>query len=317
MTTDSSLLAQARAWQVLLHSGRASAADRVAAAAWRCTSPAHEQAASEVDRLWALLGQLGEQPAASETVTSAAVIRPVRRGRQLRWAVPLASAALLLLALWLPQGTWLGWYADLATAPGEVRTIELEDGSILTLNGATALDWSISEGRRDIRLYRGEADFQVAKDANRPFFVEAGPARIRVTGTRFDVDYDGRQVVLAVTEGQVQARDAHGQPQPVEADQQVRWSGNRLQQVQPLDARQQLAWQRGKLVFRAQPLSEVFAELERSQSQRVIFLDQSVRDLKVTGVFAHDDPQAVLRAIESNLPVRLLRLPGLLLVSRN
>ena len=69
-------------------------------------------------------------------------------------------------------------------------------------------------------------------------------------------------------------------------------------------------------MFRAQPLSEVFAALEHSQGQRVIFLDDSVRELKVTGVFAHDDPQAVLRAIESNLPVRLVRLPGLLLVSR-
>lgn len=308
MTTDSSLLAQAREWRVLLHSGRATAADHLAAKAWRERSPAHEQAAGEVDRLWALLGQV-EQPANPRTL-------PPPRRRSARWAVPLASAALLLLALWLPQGAWLGWYADVATAPGEVRTVELEDGSILTLNGATALDWTLGDGRRTVRLYRGEVDLQVAKDASRPFIVEAGPARIRVTGTRFDVDYDGRDVVLAVTEGQVQASDAASQPLAVGANQQVHWRADRIQQVQPLDARQQLAWQRGKLVFRAQPLSEVFATLERSQSQRVIFLDDSVRELKVTGVFAHDDPQAVLRAIESNLPVRLVRLPGLLLVSR-
>ena len=314
MTADSSLLAQAREWHVLLHSGRATAADRAAASAWRCTSPAHEQAAMDVERLWALLGQLGEQPASEP---AAAQVRSLRRRRSLRWAVPLASAALLVLALWLPQGAWMSWNADFATAAGEIRSVELEDGSILTLNGATALDWTISEGRREIRLYRGEADFQVAKDSTRPFFVEAGPARIRVTGTRFDVDYDGQDVVLAVTQGQVQASDAQAQPLLVGASQQVRWSGERLQPLQALDARQQLAWQRGKLVFRAQPLSEVFTELERSQRQRVIFLDQSVRDLKVTGVFAHDDPQAVLRAIESNLPVRLVRLPGLLLVSRS
>ncbi|WP_083640112.1 FecR domain-containing protein [Pseudomonas sp. PA15(2017)] len=314
MTTDASLLAQAREWQVLLHSGRATAADHLAAKAWRERSPAHQQAACEVDRLWALLGQV-RQPATVPPVAAPAR-RPARRRRALRWSVPLASAALLLLALWLPQGAWLGWYADVATAPGEVRTLELEDGSILTLNGATALDWTLGEGRREVRLYRGEVDLQVAKDASRPFVVEAGPARIRVTGTRFDVDYDGRDVVLAVTEGQVQASDATGLPLPVGANQQVLWSGDHLQAVQPLDARQQLAWQRGKLVFRAQPLSEVFAALERSHRQRVIFLDDSVRELKVTGVFAHDDPRAVLRAIESALPVRLVRLPGLLLVSR-
>ncbi|UQY32610.1 FecR domain-containing protein [Pseudomonas fulva] len=313
MTVDASLLAQAREWQVLLHSGRATAADHLAAKAWRERSPAHEQAAREVDRLWALLGQV--QPAAVPPAV-AQTLQPSRRRRSVRWGVSLASAAALLLALWLPQGTWLGWYADVATAPGEVRSLELDDGSILTLNGATALDWTLGEGRREVRLYRGEVDLQVAKDASRPFIVEAGPARIRVTGTRFDVDYDGRDVVLAVTEGQVQASDASNRPLPVGANQQVRWSGDQLQAVQPLDARQQLAWQRGKLVFRAQPLGQVFAALERSQGQRVIFLDASVRELKVTGVFAHDDPQAVLRAIESALPVRLVRLPGLLLVGR-
>lgn len=309
MTTDSSLLAQAREWQVLLHSGRATAADHLAAKAWRERSPAHEQAAHEVDQLWALLGQV-QQPATVQPMHSSG------RRRSTRWPVSLASAALLLIALWLPQGSWLGWYADVATAPGEVRTLELGDGTILTLNGATALDWTLGEGRREVRLYRGEVDLQVAKDSSRPFIVEAGPARIRVTGTRFDVDYDGRDVVLAVTEGQVQASDATDRPLPVGANQQVRWSGDQLQAVQPLDARQQLAWQRGKLVFRAQPLGEVFAALERSQRQRVIFLDDSVRELKVTGVFALNDPQAVLRAIESALPVRLVRLPGLLLVSR-
>ena len=99
MTTDSSLLAQAREWQVLLHSGRATAADHLAAKAWRERSAAHEQAAGEVDRLWALLGQV-EQPANPRTL-------PPPRRRSARWAVPLASAALLLLALWLPQGCLL------------------------------------------------------------------------------------------------------------------------------------------------------------------------------------------------------------------
>jgi len=127
-------------------------------------------------------------------------------------------------------------------------------------------------------VYHGEVDLQVAKDASRPFFVDAGPAHIRVTGTRFDVDYDGRDVVLAVTEGQVQASDAASRPLAVGANQQVHWRAERMQQLQPLDARQQLAWQRGKLVFRGQPLSEVFAALQRSQSQRVIFLDDSVRE---------------------------------------
>lgn len=311
MTAHAAYLAQAREWQVLLHSGRATPADQAAVEAWRLAAPEHARALREVEDLWALLGQLdGAAPAPAEAQVVALAPRRLRRAR---WAIPLATAASLLLALWLPRGAMLGLYADESTAPGEIRELRLDDGSLLTLNGNTALDWEFADGQRQVRLYRGEVDFQVAADATKPFLVDAGPAHIRVTGTRFDVNHTGDDVLLAVTHGHVQASQSGGEPVAVSASEQVAWSAGQMQTVQTLDA-QRLAWQRGKLVFRARPLGEVFAELERSQSQRVVFLDAAARELQVTGVFALDNPQALLRAIETNLSVRLIRLPGVLLV---
>jgi len=300
-----SLLDQARQWQVLLHSGRATAADRAAAQAWRQAAPEHEQALREVEGLWSLLGQI-ERPAEQPQV------RVLRRRR---WAAPLACAAMLLLALWLPRGIWIGLYADISTQPGEVRELRLADGSLLTLNGDSALDWQFVDGRREVRLYRGEADFQVAHDPARPFIVRAGEAHIRVTGTRFDVRLEEGGVDLAVSEGRVLASSEGREPLPVVGGQQVQWRGGELQAPQALDARQRLGWQRGKLVFRDQPLEHVFAELERSQSARVLFVDEAARAVQVTGVFALNDPEAVLRAVETTLPVSLVRLPGLILVT--
>lgn len=219
----------------------------------------------------------------------------------------------------LRQALWLtppGWHADVRTQAGEIREITLEDGSRLQLNGATALDWNAdADGQRRVRLYRGQVDFLVAADAVHPFVIEAGEARIRVTGTRFDVNLLGDQVLLAVSEGHVQVSDAEGRERAVQAGEQIAWLAGRLQSLQPLDAARALAWQRGRLVFRDRPLPEVFEELQRQQAQQVLFLDARARTLKVTGVFAMDDPQAVLRAIETALPVKLTRLPGVLLVS--
>ncbi|MGE8499817.1 MAG: FecR family protein [Pseudomonas sp.] len=308
--SHSTPLAQAREWQVLLSSGRATAADRENLDAWRNQAPEHEQAMRQVESLWALLGQV-ERPA--EPQTAIPIVRP--RRRMARWSVPLASAALLLLALWLPQGTWVGLYADVYTAPGEIRELQLEDGSTLTLNGDTALDWSFSADRREVHLYRGEADFQVATDRDRPFLVHAGSVSIRVTGTRFDVNRSGDRVDLAVTHGHVQAGAQQQDTIAVRAGQQVQWRDGLQQALQPLDAQQRLAWQRGKLVFRDRPLAEVFDELERSQGKQVVFLDNQARSLQVTGVFPLNDPDAVLRAVEDTLPVRLVKLPGLILVS--
>lgn len=307
-------LAQARQWQVLLHSGRATAEERAQWQAWREASPHNAQAMAQVEGLWALLGQVSAPAPALVRANPPAAV--VHRRRATRWGVPFAAAAALLLAVWLPQGVWLGLYADYHTRPGEVRNVRLDDGSLLTLNGDTALDWTVSAGRREVKLYRGEADFQVAHNAEQPFFVQAGPAQIRVTGTRFDVNYrSDEQVQLAVSQGQVQVSDARQRPQYVNAQQQITWQDGALQTVEPLDEAQRLAWQRGKLVFRSQPLQQVFADLQRVQSRRVVFLDERARALQITGVFASSDPAALLKAIESNLPVRVMQLPGLLLVS--
>lgn len=301
--TEPDIRSQAREWLVLLNSGRASAAERDAAERWRQASAAHATALAEVQDLWALLGQV-ERPAA--------VVQPMPP-RKRRWPLPLATAACLLLALWL---TPPGWHADVRTAAGEIREVRLDDGSLLQLNGATSLDWDANvDGLRRVRLYRGQADFQVAADAEHPFVIEAGDARIRVTGTRFDVNLLGDQVLLAVSEGHVQVSDADGAERAVQAGEQIAWQAGKLQALQPLDAGRALAWQRGRLVFRDRPLPEVFEELSRQQAQQVLFLDSAARELKVTGVFALNDPQAVLRAIETALPVKLTRLPGVLLVS--
>lgn len=297
------LRSQAREWLVLLNSGHASTAEREAAEHWRQASAEHASALAEVERLWTLLGQI-ERPAA--------VVPPLPR-RVRRWPLPLATAACLLLALWMAPP---GWHADVRTEAGELREVTLEDGSLLQLNGATSLDWDANvDGVRRVRLYRGQADFQVAADASHPFIIEAGDARIRVTGTRFDVNLLGDQVLLAVSEGHVQVSDAEGTERAVQAGQQIAWRAGHLQELQALDAARALAWQRGRLVFRDRPLPEVFEELQRQQAQRVLFLDATARELKVTGVFALNDPQAVLRAIETALPVKLTRLPGVLLVS--
>ncbi|PKM32793.1 MAG: hypothetical protein CVV08_10405 [Gammaproteobacteria bacterium HGW-Gammaproteobacteria-12] len=303
MTAEADLRSQAREWLVLLNSGRASAADRAAVERWRQASAEHASALAEAERLWVLLGQV-ERPAAVVQAMS---------GRKRRWPLPLVSAACLLLVLWLAPP---GWHADVRTQAGEIREVTLEDGSRLQLNGATALDWSAdADGQRRVRLYRGQVDFQVAADTAHPFVIEAGEARIRVTGTRFDVNLLGDQVLLAVSEGRVQVSDSEGTERAVQAGEQIAWLAGRLQSPQPLDAARALAWQRGRLVLRDRPLPEVFEELQRQQALQVLFLDAAARELKVTGVFALDDPQAILRAIETALPVKLTHLPGVLLVS--
>src|SRR5690606_7984015 len=64
--------------------------------------------------------------------------------------------------------------ASYVTAVGEQSTIELEDGSTITLNTNTAISVLYSTTERQINLERGEALFTVESDRTRPFRVYVG-----------------------------------------------------------------------------------------------------------------------------------------------
>ena len=95
------------------------------------------------------------------------------------------------------------------TAIGERSTFTLSDGSVVTLNTNSELTVHFSEARRDIRLSRGEATFNVAKNRERPFVVRAGDGVVWAVGTAFNVRYasslqsSNAAVDVMVTEGTV------------------------------------------------------------------------------------------------------------------
>ncbi|MCS4229001.1 FecR family protein [Sphingobacterium sp. BIGb0165] len=74
------------------------------------------------------------------------------------------------------------------TKKGEKKTFELIDGSTVTLNSASKLELS-SDFNGELRLVRlvGEGYFQVAKNKEKPFMVQASDFDIKVLGTTFNV----------------------------------------------------------------------------------------------------------------------------------
>src|SRR3546814_5876232 len=75
-----------------------------------------------------------------------------------------------------------------ATQKAGRRVARLPDGSTVEMSGDSAIEVRYSKGRRDIRLMRGQALFEVTHNAARPFIVKAGKGEIRALGTAFDVD---------------------------------------------------------------------------------------------------------------------------------
>ncbi|MBO9552766.1 MAG: FecR domain-containing protein [Pseudomonas sp.] len=268
-------------WQVLLHSGHASATDRARYQRWCQLSPAHAEAAQEAEALWQ---DLGHTPTAQ--VFEAA---PARLGKR-HWAAGIAASLVLLVA---GYGGWQQapvWLADYHTSIGEQQRITLTDGSRVLLNSGSALNVAFSAGERRVTLEAGEALFETTDDP-RPFVVETAGEAVQGRAATFSVRRDGH-VVLAKGEARL---------------------GDRNLAI-AADASAQTAWQRGKLIFNGKPLGQVLAELERYQHGRILLSDHKLSALEVSGVFDLNEPQALLRTLEQRYGLKVTYLPWLAVV---
>jgi ferric-dicitrate binding protein FerR (iron transport regulator) len=190
------------------------------------------------------------------------------------------------------------------TEKGQRAAIRLADGTRVHLNVDSQLTLSVEEfetGRREVHL-EGEAYFEVADDANRPFVVHSEGATAEVLGTAFDVKAyaSDREVQVAVTEGKVTLRP--GQP-GVQDTVLLRSrhlgvvAGQQIQAVhRGVDLSSHLAWKEGRLVFRDTPFSEVTQKLERWYDLRV---EAGIASSEVDRLNAEFDDESLTETLQA------------------
>lgn len=286
-------------WVVKLSSGRATAEDRAQFDLWRQLSDEHELAALEAESLWHGIGVTGNRMRKAERNTK--FTRRAMLGVAMAGATGIAFERIGIIG---PQ-----LYADYATTTAEQKTVRLDDGSTVIMNGNTAFSSAMNKHERRLFLYQGQALFQVAKDASRPFIVEADGGETRAVGTEFDIDIRSRQVVVTVTEGIVAISSGISEQRAV-ANQRVTYQpDSKPSTPEDIDADVETAWLRGKLIFNAKPLGDVVAALSRYRSGKIIIANSQLSALEVTGVFDLTQPETVLDTVEKTLPVSVTRMP--------
>lgn len=307
-----SLASTASEWLVRIESGTITADERLRLAEWLSSDPSHREAYREAKRFWHELDNIDPDDIREfdRYLTENTITDPRGTSRSWRRVAALAASLVLVagIGLWITTA-WLP-FGDYRTAVGEERTVTLADGSIVQLNTDTALSVSMTEQGRRLTLHRGEAFFTVAPDATRPFEVEAGRGTIQALGTAFNVRTGPDRTIVTVTEHSIRVRLGQETFADVHAGEHLRYRPDGgIDRVEAADLNRALAWRHHRLIFENQPLPEVLAELARYRSGRVvIFRDESLKTLPVTGSFDTERLDHLLPAIEESLPVRIVSL---------
>ena len=301
-------LAEAAAWLARLQRPDRTPATEAAFQEW-LREPAHFRAFARATDTW-------------EVIPGAVKLSPERRrasrrpGR-LRWRAPgglgLALMAGSVAVVMACGALTFHLVRDpvYATRIGEQQIFTLSDGSRVALNTDSHLEVAFTETERRVRLEHGEAMFEVTKNPDRPFVVQAGEEQVRVLGTTFTVRNDGRKVAVTLVEGRVEVtRQAPSQARPapvavmkpgerltIRADAGAAVDRPRIEAV--------TAWRRGEVMFDETSLIDAAAELNRYGGPQIQVGDPELASLRLSGVFQTHDPMEFARAAAALHGLRL------------
>ncbi|GER08515.1 iron dicitrate transporter FecR [Iodidimonas muriae] len=314
--TRSKALDEATQWFARLRDDAISSDERHAFQIWQTANLAHRRAFEEISALWDSMDGLEPDTAEMQSTTRANARAPFFK-TQIAAALIIGFSALLVglthfeLTPWSPF-----WGAEhFQTATGEQRTLFLDDGTTIYLNTHSKVAVRLKDKERHVRLIEGEALFDVQRDPQRPFIVDAGNGRVRVLGTRFNIRmHPDRSADVAVLEGHVDVAPRSGKEVVASIDlyrgDGTSISTDRIGPVEKVDVARITSWRDGRMIFRGTPLSTVVADLNRYLTDDVRIGDDSLQDITVTAVIRIEDRAAILRALDMSLPVDVVTLPS-------
>lgn len=293
-----------------------SAVERAEFNVWLASDSDHAEALKQTIATWDEMAGIASAPELDALRRQALENSASATGRKgtsslMRLAAGLACAVVLAgLGGALVLGEKAPASRTFATKAGQRSTVTLEDGSRLSLDEGTTISVRYARKARDLELLMGQAEFQVAKDASRPFSVTAAGRRVVATGTVFGVDLLASNLIVSLVEGHVFVAPSDGgerSPKTVHLEPKDRLeisTASGAVRMTKVDAVDMEAWKEGKLIFDAEPLDRAVSRVNRYARRKITLEDKSVASRQISGVFNAGDADAFARGVSAQLPLR-------------
>jgi transmembrane sensor len=330
-----SVLDDAIAWHTRLRDRVATPSVLVEFRAWKDAAPEHATAYNQAQQFWDALDQAKPQvlehfsEELGQALSSDPVIEPwyerfglyLDRFRfnvsHIRMAAVGASIVLAVVVLSL-NVPFQGQPVAYATNKGEIKQIQLQDGSSLLLNADTKIKVQYRRRARDLELLQGGAIFDVARNNKRPFVIRAADSTVTVLGTRFEVDLTPDNIKVAVARGLVEVaqKSTLGTRQRfsllLKPGEQINHEIGQVKFTRSkIDPSQIGTWKDHVLIFENDTLADSVRRLNRHFTQGEIKLgDVYIGQRRLSGVFKAISPDATAEQLAQLLSLNVRQTDG-------
>uniref|UniRef100_UPI0032171131 FecR family protein n=1 Tax=uncultured Draconibacterium sp. TaxID=1573823 RepID=UPI0032171131 len=192
---------------------------------------------------------------------------------------------------------------------GQIAEVVLADGTHVWLNAESSIRYpSDFNGRNRTLKLKGEAFFDVTKDAENPFLVNVNNMQVKVLGTSFNVSAypENSSIETTLVEGKVELLNRQGKKiLDLNPGQMASYnlSGKKVL-LSDVDTRFYSSWKEGKISFHNERLEPIMTKLERWYNVEFLFKNDEIKNYRFTGtILKHKPLFQVLEIIKLSSPI--------------
>lgn len=243
--------------------------------------------------------------------------------RYIRW---VANIAAILFPIVVVMGIYLYNkpqeidYLTLSANLGEKASIDLPDGSKVSINSGSEIIYSTAYNKKERTLkLQGEAYFEVESDLSKPFIVECGDVKVKVLGTKFGINaYNDNNIVSVVlNSGKVEFITPKESVvmQPNERISYDKSTQNTTTEL--VNAEDYTEWRQNRLRFENETLQNIVKVISRMHNTDIIFEDSKLANQKFTGTIDNTSVESALRALSLTAPIHYVVKDGIIHLQEN
>ena len=297
-------LEKAAEWLIRSQDGPLSTEEQAQLEQWQADSADNRRAWTRAQKL------MGHMDTLPKDVATAVLNRPVDESRRFT----IGKLALLLAAGPTVWGSFKAieaqqWTADYRTAKGEIQEVTLPDGSLITLNTATAFDMAFDHSARLLTLREGEIQLQI----NQVDSAQFGPLRIQTQEALLSPQ--GSLLTIRQCEGMTQLTaikgDIHAAPRLIEAtNDAIIQSGYQAQLSSYALLSSHLinpatnAWLNQMLAADNMPLKTFAQEVSRYR-QGYLRVSPDIENVMISGSFPTSNTDTILKMLTQTYPIKI------------
>lgn len=170
---------------------------------------------------------------------------------------------------------------------GGMYLLTLSDSTRVWLNADSRLEYPLafSGNMREVKL-KGEAYFEVVKNAEAPFVVKTDLGDIKVLGTEFNMKCysDETALVITLVNGKVKFDDEINPSVILKPEEQLIFEKeNRQSIVRKVNVNHYTGWKDNRLSFQGETLDMIMKTLSRWYNVEVVFEDSTLKALEFSG----------------------------------